>query len=226
MNGTNDNFVLYLHISPSSKKYFGITSQKPEKRWQNGHGYRRNQYFWRAIQKYGWDNIDHVILADNLTKDEACLFEQIFIALYDTTNHNNGYNNSSGGEHGLHSEESKRKMSESHKGEKNPMYGKGELLKGENSYLYGKFGKNHHRSKSVICLTTGIVYESAREAERMTGFAQTNISATCRGKLKSTGKTSDGTPLRWKYIKDLPKPKLTQEQKQHLREVTNIFKSA
>lgn len=124
----NNNFVLYLHIAPNGKKYFGITGQTPKQRWQNGHGYKNNDYFWRAIQKYDWNNIEHYILADNLTKEEACFFERIMIALYDTTNPNNGYNLSMGGEHGNHSERTKQKIGESNKGkcagEKHPNYGK------------------------------------------------------------------------------------------------------
>lgn len=116
----NNNFVLYLHIAPNGKKYFGITSMEPKKRWSNGHGYRYNEHFWRAIQKYSWSNIKHIILADDLTEEEAYFFERVMISLYDTTNSDNGYNNSTGGEHSRngckHSEEAKKKISESQKG--------------------------------------------------------------------------------------------------------------
>lgn len=240
MSGTNDNnFILYLHIAPNGKKYFGITGQKINRRWGGGHGYKDNDHFWKAIQKYGWNNIRHIILADDLTKDDACLFEQILIALYDTTNHNNGYNNSLGGEHGLHSEESKRKisesrkgychsgetkqkMSESHKGKCHSEKTKQKMS--ENSGMRGKTGANNHLSKTVICITTGQVFYGTKEAERITGIDNRNISKVCRGKQKSAGKSSDGTPLKWKYVQDLPKPKLTEEQKQHLRTVTNNFR--
>lgn len=218
MSGTNDNnFILYLHIAPSGKKYFGITGQKTYQRWRGGHGYKNNNHFWRAIQKYGWNNIRHIILADDLTKDDACLFEQILIALYDTTNHNNGYNNSLGGEHGIHSEESKQKISESKKGMIFSEEHKQKLSESQ------KRAKNH-LSKTVICITTGKVFYNIREAERITGINNGNISKACRGKKKSAGKLPDGTKLKWRYVKDLPKPKLTPEQRQYLRDVTNNFR--
>ena len=50
------------------KKYVGQTCQRPEKRWNNGRGYIENIYFWRSIQKYGWDNFEHEVVASNLTK--------------------------------------------------------------------------------------------------------------------------------------------------------------
>ena len=58
----NNNFVLYLHIAPNGKKYFGITCQRPKQRWKNGHGYKNNEHFWNAIKLYGWSNIKHVVL--------------------------------------------------------------------------------------------------------------------------------------------------------------------
>ena len=75
-----NNFTVYCHISPNGKKYVGITAQEPEVRWNNGLGYKhRNPHFWRAIQKYGWNNIEHIVLANNLSKVWACQLEQIFI---------------------------------------------------------------------------------------------------------------------------------------------------
>lgn len=223
MSGTNDkNFILYLHIAPSGKKYFGITGQKADRRWNGGQGYKNNQHFWKAIQKYGWNNIRHIILADDLTKDDACLFEQILIALYDTMNPNKGYNNSTGGEHGLHSEESKKKMSESHKGKYHSEETKQKMC--ENSGMRGKTGANNHLSKTVICITTGQVFYGTKEAGRMTGINDKNIAKVCTGKQKSAGKSPDGTRLKWRYVKDLPKPKLTPEQRQYLRDVTNNFR--
>jgi hypothetical protein len=218
MSGTNEKkYVLYLHISPSGKKYFGITSQKPEARWSNGKGYKKHPYFWRAINKYGWDNIIHVILADDLTKNEACLFEQYFIAFYDTTNRENGYNSSTGGEGGNsgceRTEEWRRKISESHKGKLGPMYGR----TGESCPMYGRTGSKSPTSKTIICLTTKQVFYGVREAERITGVSFQSISQACLGKQKSAGKLPDGTKLKWKYIKDLPKPQVPEEIKQLLR---------
>lgn len=118
-----------MHTSPSNKKYIGITSQKPNRRWRkNGYGYKDHIYFWRAIQKYGWDNFKHEILFNNLTKEEAQQKEVDLIFLYKSNYSDYGYNLSVGGESGSkgykYNDEQKKQMSEIHKGEKNGMYGK------------------------------------------------------------------------------------------------------
>lgn len=55
-------------------------------------------------------------------------------------------------------------------------------------------GKKPANCKKVLCVETGEIFESTREAQRMTGIAQGNISAACNGKLKTTG------GYHWEYI--------------------------
>ena len=105
-------FTVYKHTSPSNKVYIGITSQPVLKRWNNGHGYRHNEYFYRAILKYGWDNFKHEILFTELTKEQAELKEIELIKLYNSTDNHCGYNIQNGGNYsGKHSESTKLKMS-------------------------------------------------------------------------------------------------------------------
>ena len=59
-----------------------MTSQSPNERFRNGNGYKSSPHFFHAIQKYGWNNFDHMILAQNLSKDEAIRKEIEIIALY------------------------------------------------------------------------------------------------------------------------------------------------
>lgn len=115
----NEGCSVYKHTTPSGKIYIGITSQSPEKRWLNGRGYKRNEHFWNAIKKYGWENIKHEILAENLTKEEACRLEKFYIELYKSADQTKGYNLTTGGETGaVHTVESRRKLSESKKGKR------------------------------------------------------------------------------------------------------------
>ena len=96
-------WTVYVHISPSNKCYVGITSQKPvSQRWRNGKGYIKNQYFYRSIEKYGWSNFQHNIIAENLTKHEACEFEKTLIKELKSNDYHFGYNICSGGESGKH----------------------------------------------------------------------------------------------------------------------------
>lgn len=102
---------VYKHTAPNGKVYIGITSQTTERRWRNGNGYRSCTYFYRAIQKYGWDNIKHEILLDGLSKEEACERERFYISIYDSANQNFGYNLDNGGSVGKKlSEEQIEKM--------------------------------------------------------------------------------------------------------------------
>lgn len=91
-------YKVYMHTSPNGKKYVGITKQEVAHRWQNGNGYKSNSRFYRAILKYGWDNIKHEVLFDNLTQEEAYELEREMIALNESNNPNYGYNQTEGGE--------------------------------------------------------------------------------------------------------------------------------
>lgn len=93
-------YIVYEHVSPSNKRYIGITCQIPEQRWQNGNGYKQSTAFYNAIQKYGWENFQHNILFENLTAEEAVKKERELIQKYKTTDKNYGYNILSGGELG------------------------------------------------------------------------------------------------------------------------------
>ena len=98
MEETN-NFTVYMHKTPSQKVYVGITCQDTKIRWSNdGSGYKNNAHFYRAIQKYGWNNIEHMIIAKNLSEKDACDLEIRTISLFNSTNPHKGYNHSIGGD--------------------------------------------------------------------------------------------------------------------------------
>lgn len=175
------NYCVYIHTSPSGKMYVGLTSSKPKERWgKSGAGYlhknKNGKYkqpaFAYAILKYGWDNFEHEIVANNLTKDEADNLEKSLIDKFNTRNPKYGYNIKEGGSNGGHSEETKRKigefnknkhLSEEHKN-KISKASKGrqvseetrkkisESLKGkyigDKSPLYGKHHSEEHRRKN------------------------------------------------------------------------------
>lgn len=114
-------YTVYMHITPSNKRYIGITSKSLKERFGPNGGLYRNQIFGRAIKKYGWSNIEHVLICDNLTKEEAKKLEIELIAKYDTTNPKYGYNKSIGGDIPVilgqhHSDEAKRKIGKSNSG--------------------------------------------------------------------------------------------------------------
>ena len=102
-------YCIYKHTSPSGKVYIGQTCMKPEDRWRNGRGYRNQLLFYRAIQKYGWENFTHEILFDGITKEEADMWEIFLIHIYKRKKIS--YNLDSGGNaNKVRSEETKKKL--------------------------------------------------------------------------------------------------------------------
>lgn len=101
-SGTERKWCVYMHIFPNKKRYIGITSTKPERRWAGGEGYKSQPVVYAAIVKYGWDNIAHKILEKGLNYKQACKKEQYYIEKYKTNlnkyqNPSYGYNRDSGG---------------------------------------------------------------------------------------------------------------------------------
>lgn len=217
--------------------YIGITSWKPEKRWQNGRGYYKQSHFYNAIKKYGWDNFKHEILFEDLTKEEAEQKEIKLIAEYQSNNRNFGYNIANGGNcAGTVSEETKQKISRANMGNQ---YGKGNVLSDEhkrkiseamkgNQHTKGRkmpehvmqmlirsrqneevrkkisianTGKRHseetkrklsesHKglgAKRVVCVETCVIYSSIKEASEQLSLKGHHIGSCCNGDRKTCG---------------------------------------
>lgn len=254
-------YTVYRHVLPkeiSNKDidmyYIGITGQyPPNKRWQNGNPYRGNSYFYNAIKKYGFDNFEHEILFDGLTKEEAEEKEIELIAKYQSNNRKFGYNIANGGNCiGTMAQETKDKISKANMGNQ---YGKGHVLSEEhkrriseamngNQYakglkmpehvkkillesrqneevrrkisnaLTGKKQSEEHKRKNseshkglgakrVVCVETGFIYESVKEAGDMNNIkGHGHISACCKGDRETCG------GFHWCYEEDYNKEKV------------------
>ena len=113
------NYTVYVHTFPNGKKYVGLTVQSVEKRWRNnGLGYKKDKQpqMFNAILKYGWDNVTHDIVAENLSAEQAGAMESDLIKSLQSHVSENGYNSEWGGfrPHRTEevSEENKKKRSE------------------------------------------------------------------------------------------------------------------
>lgn len=245
------SYIVYVHVNKANGKvYVGQTRLKPNERWRNGKGYINNNHFYRSIQKYGWDNFEHKILYDNLTKEEANKIEMNLISFYDSTNCNKGYNQTIGGDgtNGyIYTDEQRSAISERQKGRLLTDEWKeniGKAVRGKNHPFYGKKLTDEHRkhlseshiglpshggmcgqkhteeakrkisesnmgrvvseetrkkiskanSKSVRCVETGVVYSGLPEASEKTRCDKTGICLCCNGKQKTCG------GYHWEYI--------------------------
>lgn len=87
-------YCVYCHEFPNGKKYIGITCRGVKARWC--YRYKSQTKINNAIGKYGWDNVKHNIVAENLTEEQAKKMECDLIKKYDT--YKNGYNATIGGD--------------------------------------------------------------------------------------------------------------------------------
>lgn len=90
-------WCVYKHTAPNGKVYIGIAKGNPQKRWgANGNNYK-TQFFCCCIMKYGWLNIKHEIVKNNLSQQEACEYEQFLIKQHKSNMAKYGYNRCEGG---------------------------------------------------------------------------------------------------------------------------------
>lgn len=73
---------VYKHTFPNGAVYIGRTNMKPEDRWLNGWGYKSCPLMFAAIVQFGWSNVEHEILVDNISEEESIAIESREIAMH------------------------------------------------------------------------------------------------------------------------------------------------
>jgi group I intron endonuclease len=183
----------------NGKIYIGQTARTLERRWKEHCCPSSNcPLLNNAIRKYKRENFT-IEQIDCVDREEANAKERYWIDYYDSANKEKGYNLSLGGEFGSFNQETLKKMSESHKGEKNNFYGKhhteacrlkmSKLKKG----LY--VGDKHPKARKVRCLDTGEVFNTIKEAEQKYNISHGKITQVCQNMVGR--KTAGG--MRWAY---------------------------
>ena len=205
-------YIVYKHTAPNGKCYIGITKRTMEQRACNGRGYVNNHAFYNAILKYGWDNFTHEILESGLSPEEASEKEKYYIKLYHSRSAENGYNIEGGGRTCFDmGEETKQKISIARKGKKAPPRSE-ETRKRLSISLRGRVfspehcrhiseskcgtqaGKNNPRARKVLCVETGVVFDTIKEAGEFKGGSAKNIISCCAGRLQTSG------GYHWQYV--------------------------
>lgn len=184
---------VYVHIFPNGKKYVGKTVSPLKTRWgKNGNGYKK-QLVGKAIQKFGWENVQHIAF-DVDTQGEMNYLEKYLIGFYNTRNKRFGYNVSEGGEieGSLLSDETKQKLSDYHKGKESPFKGKTQSETAKEANRSAHLGRKHSEatrkkqscsmkgknSKSVIRTSqdgTTVEYESITLAAKENGISLASL---------------------------------------------------
>lgn len=176
----------------NNKKYIGITRRTLEERaGSNGCHYKGCTAFYRAIQKYGFDSFERVLLFDELTEKDAKEKEIEMIIKYKTRNAEFGYNISKGGD-----------MPKDMDKENNPFYGKhhSEKVKQMIRYLnhnrvWTEEQRNHMReiksgdkspaAKKVVRIEDGKVYSCIKYAAQDVNVTQSKITDVLKGRHKT-----------------------------------------
>lgn len=191
------SYIVYCHTNKiNGKQYIGLTSMSLEERCgTDGTRYRNCVAFWKAIQKYGWENFSHKVLAYDLTREKANELEIYYISKFNTLVPN-GYNLSPGGEAYERSEEWRKNLSKAKMGNKSRTGMKNseahkkrmsELMRGNkygmvNIERYGKPVVQYTLDNKVVA-----EYKTLCEAERETGIARAIIRGVLNGKFKQAG---------------------------------------
>lgn len=179
-----NEYKIYAHINKiNGKIYIGQTKQSLKERWGSDGRRYQGQAFYNAIQKYGWDNFEHLLILDNLDQMQANYYEKLFIKKYNTTSKNFGYNIANGGNSNTLNEKQR------------------ELRRQLNYQMWedGTFKKLINTP--VYCIELDQNFESALEAERQLQIDNSTIQKVCKGQLKYAG-IKNGQPLHWIYLKD------------------------
>ncbi len=131
---TEDTFSVYvLKNKTNGKIYVGCTRVPVKTRCRYGNGYTHNRALDADFKEYGWDGFSLDIVSENLDYESASSLEADLIVKYDSANPAFGYNVKKDKGAGLcgykskgthdswnlgmkHSDETKARMSESHKG--------------------------------------------------------------------------------------------------------------
>lgn len=214
------SYTVYMHTSPSGKRYIGITGRRLSKRFDCGRGYQHCPHMKAAIKKYGWENFKTTILSEGLDKLSAEIDEVSYIAAFRTNDPDFGYNITGGGEHaGELSPEGRARLSDRMRGDKNPSRRFGSPMCGKKHSEEARrkmsiaASKRHTpcsegkrltlreahapEKRAVVCVETGTVYAGIHEAAEATGLAATKICAVCKGRRHMTG------GYHWRYLEEV-----------------------
>lgn len=163
-------YTIYMHKNKiNGKVYIGQTYQTLANRWGSDGRRYKGQIFYNAIQKYGWDNFEHIILKEGLTQEEANQQEIYYIQLYQSTNKNFGYNVTKGGNSNTLSDKQKKQRRQLNY----QMWANGTFKQLINTEVY--------------CIELDEYFESALAAERKYHIDNSAIQKACKNKLKYAG---------------------------------------
>lgn len=214
-------YCIYIHKNKINGKVYVGKTNNVKRRWKgDGYYYQSCSKFYAAIQKYGWENFEHIILEDDLTLEQANNREQYYINFYNSQQ--NGYNILNGGD-GLgdywlnpqHQKEQSFRRKEYFRNHPETIETFLKNVKSKNAiqkqsltqkekYTQGKSHLNkinEERKKSIKCIETGEIFHSITDAANAYNINIYNLSTHLNhpDKRKSCGKIKE-KKMHWCFI--------------------------
>lgn len=185
-------FIYKITNKHNGLSYIGQTIHTVESRWRS-HCYKGSfcRKLSNAIQKHGPDSFEVETIDQAKTLEELNKKEEFWVKELNTL-HPHGYNLQTGGKNGIPTEETRQKMSRSQKGIKRPASRKQALKlaaakKGVKQAPETIAKRAASCRKNIVDCTTGVVYNSIKEAAEALGLQRPNTSMNLKGKNKSCG---------------------------------------
>lgn len=164
----------------NGKIYIGQTQQELKIRFgHNGANYKHCSHFWNAIQKYGWDNFEHIVLISGVSLELANIFEEELIRKYNTMNNRLGYNMIAGGNNRKRRQEVTDKIAEKNR------HPSSETLR---KMSIASTGRKHSPEVIEKIRNSNIGKKRSEEARKKISIAKRNISEETRRKISEAGK--------------------------------------
>ena len=190
-----NNFYVYIHFRKDNLQPFYVGKGK-NIRFKEKKG--RNEYWKRIVNKYGYFP---QVMENNLTEEQAFVKEKFYIEVLGRENLCNMTDGGEGTSGVIRSQESKKKMSESMKGEKHNMYGKKHTEETKKKMSESRKGKKYTEelkkkianslkvkglmTKKVINIKTNEIYESAKEVSFLFNIKYNNLIKYLTNKCKN-----------------------------------------
>ena len=172
----------------NNKVYIGQTTQPLYKRWWRHCHNGKKSVIGSAIAKYGKENFTIEVIDTGTSLEELNEKEIYWINHYNSISPN-GYNIAGGGRNHIVTDALRKRLSEVHKGKgcgaDNPFYGRHHTEEAKRIFSARNKNNNYAPRRKVICVETGIIYESIASATRQTKI--NNIGYACKGKIKHAG---------------------------------------
>lgn len=211
--------IYYIKNLVNGKYYVGqsinIKDRWYKEKYQLQHNNAWNLHLQKAWNKYGESNFEWCIIEECEVNKEILNAREIYwISEYDAYYH--GYNYDKGGNSGMiPNENTRKKMSESHKGKTHSDETKKKMSEAQSGEKHAFYGKKHKQETKVkmsetrrqkienhiYCIELNEFFGSSIDVEEKYGIRRQNVIACCRGNQISAGRhPQTNEKLHWRYV--------------------------